>query len=186
MLAVQNALNPLTDRLQQETTSRVDSDNKLSETLVDISFKTQSMETRLQMLERDLQKHNKKLPSVPEEVAEYEALIDSPASTAIRFKDLFHIMGVFGVKDEISMACGVNTRRLAPWVGFRIQHSANGREYTTKDYRKTHAPVMIRGMMAVCRELHHSIETRDGCRCICGECRNLENALRSYNIVTLD
>jgi len=174
MLAVQNALNPLTDRLQQETLSRVDSDNKLSEALVDVS-------SRLQILERDSHKQNEKLPSVPEEVAEYEALMESPASTAIRFKDLFHIMGIFGVKDDISMACGVNTRRLAPWVGFRIQHSANGRDYKTRDYRKTHVPVMIRGMMAVCRDLQHSIETRDGRRCICGECKNLTNALRAIH-----
>jgi len=90
----------------------------------------------------------------------------------------FRFMGIVGVKEEISMACGRVTHRLAPGIGYRKQRGRDGREYVAIDYRKSQAPVMLRGIQATCAELGHVFETEDGEMCICGRVRELMRAIR--------
>ena len=113
-----------------------------------------------------------------ENIETLESFISAPMTTAVRFKDLFRFMGIIGVREEVSMACGRKTHRMAPGIGHRKQRGRDGREYVTIDYRKSQAPVMLRGILAVCAESEHLIGTEDGLRCVCRECRNLMRALR--------
>lgn len=70
------------------------------------------------------------------------------------------------------------THQMAPVIGYRKQRGREGHEYVTIDYRKSQAPVMLRGIMAVCMEFGHLIDTEDGKRCICRAARNLMTGLR--------
>lgn len=48
-----------------------------------------------------------------------DLFVAAPMVTAVRFKDLFRFMGVIGVKEEVSMACGRVTHRMAPITACR-------------------------------------------------------------------
>lgn len=202
--AVQTALQPLHDRIEQEIAARLELENRTRQDLADANTRlheqaailttTQLVSERLsQSLIASETRANELAVEIAgirtaqcvryraeafDDIQTLENFIASPATTAVRFKDLFRFMGIIGVKEEISMACGRKTHQLAPGIGHRKQRGRDGREYVTVDYRKSQASVMLRGIMAVCYEHDHLMETEDGHRCICRECRNLMNALR--------
>lgn len=192
-LALQNTLDTQTARLQLETTARVELENRLQENIRQCTNLSRELATANDHLHASETIANELAIQVAgirtaqrveyqaeafDHIVTLDSFIASPPTTAVRFKDLFRFMGVIGVKEEVSMACGRKTHHMAPGIGHRKQRGRDGREYVTIDYRKSQAPVMLRGIMAVCYEHDHRMETEDGPRCICRECRNLMNVLR--------
>lgn len=184
------ALQPLLDRIQLESTARMELEARLQANALQCATLTQDLANAQ---EESRQLANRLADDVAgirtAQFVEYRAqafdgvdtienFVTSPMTTSVRFKDLFRFMGIVGVKEEMSMACGRTTHRLAPGIGYRKQRGRDGREYVTIDYRKSQAPVMLRGIQATCAELGHVFETEDGEMCICGRVRELMRAIR--------
>lgn len=184
------ALQPLLNRIQLESAARVELEARLQANALQCATLTRDLANAQ---EESRQLANRLADDVAgirtAQCVEYRAeafdgiqtlenFIASPMTISVRFKDLFRFMGIVGVKEEISMACGRVTHRLAPGIGYRKQRGRDGREYVAIDYRKSQAPVMLRGIQATCAELGHVFETEDGEMCICGRVRELMRAIR--------
>lgn len=115
-----------------------------------------------------------------QETATLETFLTAPADTAIRFKDLFRFMGVVGVEEEGSLAAGRCTRLMAPGIGQRKQRGRNGDVFVTINYRKRHAPVMLRGIQRACLEFLHTYPIEHGYRCVCADAFGLRRVISDH------
>jgi len=103
-----------------------------------------------------------------EGVMTIEELRDAPPTLAIRFKDIFALMGIVHVHPDVSMHAGRVARLLCPNASHRLQMAREGIQHMTVHHTKASIIPMLRGILDACQAADHRVDIQHNVTmCLC-------------------
>ncbi len=107
-----------------------------------------------------------------------EQLQQAPNSMAVRFKDLFMLMGFSHVETAVAMHAGATARRICPSVPMRTQIDRDGESHFVVHHTKGTIGPMLIGIEDACTTWYHRISIQnDDVACLCEGVNELAMAL---------
>ncbi len=103
----------------------------------------------------------------------------APGNTAVRFVDLFHMIGILFVPSDMFARCGANARLRRPVANHRNQIGRDGRIFRNVAHTRASVDTMLYGMLTTCGETGHRfpVNQNSDLTCLCPLIRDLASSL---------